>query len=37
MKRAGKPEEVASLVSYLCSDAAAYVSGQIISMNGAQA
>ena len=37
MKRAGTPEEVASLVSYLCSDAAAYVSGQIISMNGAQA
>ncbi|MGZ8393585.1 MAG: SDR family oxidoreductase, partial [Nitrospira sp.] len=37
MKRAGTAEEVASLVTYLVSDAAAYVSGQIISMNGAQA
>ena len=37
MKRAGTTEEVASLVTYLVSDAAAYVSGQIISMNGAQA
>ena len=36
MKRAGTAEEVASLVTYLVSDAAAYVSGQIISMNGAQ-
>jgi 3-oxoacyl-[acyl-carrier protein] reductase len=34
MKRAGDPEEVAGLVSYLVSDAAAYVSGQIISVNG---
>jgi 3-oxoacyl-[acyl-carrier protein] reductase len=37
MKRAGNPEEVASLVSYLVSDAAAYISGQIISLNGALA
>ncbi len=37
MKRAGTAEEVASLVTYLVSDAAAYISGQIISMNGAQA
>ncbi|HVG01465.1 MAG TPA: 3-oxoacyl-ACP reductase FabG [Nitrospira sp.] len=37
MKRAGTTQEVASLVTYLVSDAAAYVSGQIISMNGAQA
>lgn len=37
MKRAGTVEEVASLVSYLVSDTAAYISGQIISMNGAQA
>ncbi|MDP9131860.1 MAG: SDR family oxidoreductase, partial [Nitrospirota bacterium] len=35
--RAGTPEEVAGLVTYLVSDAAAYVSGQIVSMNGAQA
>ncbi len=37
MKRAGTVEEVAGLVTYLVSDAAAYVSGQIISVNGAQA
>ena len=36
MKRAGTAEEVASLVTYLVSDAAAYISGQIISINGAQ-
>lgn len=34
MKRAGKPEEVASLVAYLCSEEAAYISGQVISVNG---
>jgi 3-oxoacyl-[acyl-carrier protein] reductase len=33
--RAGTPEEVASLVRYLCSDAAAYVNGQVIGVNGA--
>ena len=37
MKRAGTVAEVAGLVSYLVSDSAAYVSGQIISVNGAQA
>ncbi len=37
MKRAGKPEEVADLVSFLASDSAAYISGQIISINGAMA
>ena len=37
MKRAGTPEEVAGLVSYLVSDTAAYVSGQVISLNGAVA
>jgi 3-oxoacyl-[acyl-carrier protein] reductase len=35
MKRAGKPEEVADLVGFLGSDQAAYISGQIISINGA--
>ena len=35
MKRAGTPEEVAALVGFLASDAAAYISGQIISINGA--
>ncbi|CAN5454373.1 3-oxoacyl-ACP reductase FabG [soil metagenome] len=34
MKRAGKPEEVADLVSFLASPKAAYITGQIISVNG---
>lgn len=33
--RAGKPQEVADLVGFLASDQAAYISGQIISINGA--
>ena len=37
MKRAGKPEEVADLVAFLVSDRAGYISGQIISVNGAMA
>lgn len=32
--RLGEPEEVASLVSYLMSDDAAYITRQVISMNG---
>jgi 3-oxoacyl-[acyl-carrier protein] reductase len=35
MKRAGTPDEVAGLAAYLVSDAAGYISGQIISINGA--
>ena len=35
MKRAGRPEEVAYLVSFLASDKAAYISGQVLSINGA--
>jgi 3-oxoacyl-[acyl-carrier protein] reductase len=35
MQRAGRPEEVAELVGFLASDAAAYISGQVISVNGA--
>ena len=34
MKRAGKPEEVADLVAFLASPRAAYITGQIISING---
>lgn len=34
MKRAGQPEEVADLVSFLASAQAAYISGQVISING---
>jgi 3-oxoacyl-[acyl-carrier protein] reductase len=35
MKRAGTAAEVAELVAFLASDGAAYISGQIISINGA--
>jgi 3-oxoacyl-[acyl-carrier protein] reductase len=33
-QRAGQPEEVAGMVAYLVSDAAAYVTGQVLSING---
>jgi 3-oxoacyl-[acyl-carrier protein] reductase len=33
MARIGKPEEVASLVRFLCSDDASYITGQVISIN----
>jgi 3-oxoacyl-[acyl-carrier protein] reductase len=32
--RAGKAEEVAALVAFLCSDAAGYINGQVIGING---
>jgi 3-oxoacyl-[acyl-carrier protein] reductase len=35
MQRAGTPEEVAALTAFLCSNDAAYISGQIIGINGA--
>jgi 3-oxoacyl-[acyl-carrier protein] reductase len=34
MKRVGSAEEVSAAVSYLCSDAAAYVTRQVIAVNG---
>lgn len=34
MKRFGRPEEVAELVGFLCSDSAAYITGEVISING---
>lgn len=37
MKRAGTAEEVAALVGFLASDPAGYISGQVISINGAMA
>jgi acetoacetyl-CoA reductase len=36
MRRLGKPEEVAGLIIYLCSDEAAFVTGANISINGGQ-
>jgi len=34
MARVGKPEEVAKVVRFLCSDDASYITGQVISVNG---
>jgi 3-oxoacyl-[acyl-carrier protein] reductase len=34
MGRVGRPEEVAGAVVFLCSDAAAYVTGQVLGVDG---
>lgn len=34
MNRFGKPDEVAHLVSFLCSDKASYITGEVINING---
>jgi 3-oxoacyl-[acyl-carrier protein] reductase len=34
MARVGKPEEVARVIRFLCSDDASYITGQVISING---
>ena len=34
LRRLGKPEDIASTVSFLCSDGAAYITRQVISVNG---
>jgi NAD(P)-dependent dehydrogenase (short-subunit alcohol dehydrogenase family) len=34
MQREGRPEEIANTVLFLCSDAASYITGQSISVDG---
>ena len=34
VKRIGKPEDIANIVSFLCSDESEYITGQVISVDG---
>ncbi|PIX16222.1 MAG: 3-oxoacyl-ACP reductase, partial [Elusimicrobia bacterium CG_4_8_14_3_um_filter_50_9] len=34
LKRLGRPEDVANLVSFLCSDESAYITGQVVRIDG---
>ena len=36
MRRVGTPDEVASVVFFLCSEAASYVTGEEVQINGGQ-
>jgi len=36
MKRFGKAEEVGSVISFLCSDKASFITGEIVQINGGQ-